>query len=100
MSPEQLINSQKADPLNDLYSTGATLYRLLTGKFPHDAESASAMLAAILNSEPIPLSSREASLPATLCDIVHRSLDRDPDRRFQSALEMREALVPFGRRPS
>jgi serine/threonine protein kinase len=99
MAPEQ-VRGEAVDPRTDLYGVGAVLYHALTGALPHTADSASAMLYAILQKEPIPLATVRPDLPAGLVSVVGRALAKDPAYRFQSAAEMRAALAPFVASPT
>ena len=98
MSPEQFIDSRHAKPPCDIYSTGATLYRLLTGHDPFVFAKGTCKFRAILEDEPVPLRKSFPQVPAALADIVHRALAKQPSDRFASAAEMRHQLLPFGRR--
>ncbi|MGD2113980.1 MAG: serine/threonine-protein kinase [Acidobacteriota bacterium] len=100
MSPEQLDAPDRVDRRADLYSTGVVLYELLAGRVPFDGETPSQIFRAHLTDEPPPpIRELRPDLAATLDPalerIVLRSLERDPERRFQSAGEMRDALAPF-----
>jgi serine/threonine-protein kinase len=99
MAPEQ-VRGEAVDSRTDLYGVGAVLYHALTGALPHTADSASAMLYAILQKEPIPLATVRPDLPAGLVSVVGRALAKDPAHRFQSAAEMRAALAPFVASPT
>ncbi len=98
MSPEQFIDSRHAKPPCDIYSTGATLYRLLTGHDPFVFAKGTCKFRAILEDEPIPIRKSFPQTPPALADIVHRALAKHPSDRFTSAAEMRHQLLPFGRR--
>ncbi len=98
MSPEQFIDSRHAKPPCDIYSTGATLYRLLAGHDPFVFAKGACKFRAILEDEPIPIQKSFPQVSAALAKIVHRALAKDPQQRFSSAAEMRHALLPFGRR--
>ncbi len=98
MSPEQFIDSRHAKPPCDIYSTGATLYRLLTGHDPFVFAKGACKFRAILEDEPIAIKKSFPQTPAALADIVHRALAKNPSDRFTSAAEMRHQLLPFGRR--
>jgi serine/threonine protein kinase len=87
MSPEQL-HGQEADPRSDLFSFGCVLYEMLTGKRAFEGQSAASVIAAILEREPAPL---EVAPP--LERVVGRSLVKDPDQRFQTARDLKVALV-------
>jgi serine/threonine protein kinase len=92
MSPEQ-VRGSKSDARSDIYSLGAVLYELVAGKKPFDGESAFAIMADHVGKAPEPLSEVDPSLPQALSAAVLRSLEKDPDKRFQSAEEFREALA-------
>lgn len=98
MSPEQFIDSRHAKPTCDIYSAGATLYRLLTGHDPFVFTKGKCKFRAILEDEPIPLRKSFPQVSESLAKIVHRALAKDPTDRFTSAAEMRHALLHFGRR--
>lgn len=100
MSPEQVLDSRSVGPACDIYSTGATLYQMLSGAPPFKAATFSAALSAVLNSAPVPIRELAPHVPTELAAVVHRALDREPAQRFASASEMREALQTFGRRKS
>ncbi len=97
IAPEQLLDCGSAQPAADLYSAGATLYRLLAGHAPYEFPKKRDPFAVILEDDFVPLSQRCPDLPNGLIDLVHRSLARKPEERFASAAEMRRLLVPFAR---
>ena len=86
MSPEQL-QSKPVDARSDLFSFGCVLYELLTGKRAFDGENPASVIAAVLEREPAPL---EISPP--LDRVVERCLAKDPDQRFQTAIDLKAAL--------
>jgi serine/threonine protein kinase/Tol biopolymer transport system component len=86
MSPEQL-QSKSVDARSDLFSFGCVLYELLTGKRAFEGENPASVIAAVLEREPAPL---EISPP--LDRVVERCLAKDPDRRFQTAIDLKAAL--------
>jgi serine/threonine protein kinase len=97
MAPEQSVDARLATPGSDIYSTGATLYRFLTGHPPHHFPRGKDPILVILEDEPIGVRDRCPDLPAGLADVVHRAIAREPSDRFAGAAEMRQALLPFAR---
>ena len=92
MSPEQVRSAKHIDYRADLFSVGVILYEAIAGRRPFEGPSASAVIAAIVADEPLPLADLRPDLPKPLIDVVARALSRLPDDRFQSASEMRDAL--------
>jgi serine/threonine-protein kinase len=94
MPPEQVLNCRGVDHRADIFALGATLYHLLTGCFCYEfnPKQKDPMLT-LIEDEIIPIEQRGASLPAGLAEVVHRSLRREPDQRYQSAQEMEQALA-------
>ncbi len=97
MSPEQARSPRDVDHRADLYSVGAILYELLTGRTPYTAESGeyTEILFKIFTTEPEPLRSLRPEIDEGLAALVHHALSRDPNHRFSSASEMAEALSMF-----
>jgi len=93
MSPEQ-IQGKPADSRSDLYSLGVSMYHLLSGSPPFDAEDPLALAVMHLHETPAPLDqSRGADdLPEWLISVVSRLISKLPDDRFQSPRELLQAL--------
>ena len=92
MSPEQ-VRGEPIDSRSDLFSFGALLHEMLTGRRPFDAEDKVSTLSAILHREPAPLStSGPEPIPRELERIVLRCLRKDRERRFQTASDLKLAL--------
>ena len=88
MAPEQ-IRGQKADARTDIYSAGIVLYEMVTGKRPFADTSGPQLIGAILETPPAPPSTRNRAVSPALELIVLKAMDKDPERRYQSAQELR-----------
>jgi Tol biopolymer transport system component len=91
MSPEQ-AQGKKVDARCDIFSFGAVLYEVITGRRAFRGDSQLDTLSAILRDEPKPVSQFVPDLPRELDRIVKRCLRKDPARRFQSMTEIKLAL--------
>lgn len=96
-SPEQ-VRGRELDHRSDLYSVGATLYALLSGRPPFEARNSGEVLARILSEEPLPLARHGVAVPRGLRRIVLRLLRKDPRARFQSYAALRSALLSYSSR--
>jgi serine/threonine protein kinase/Tol biopolymer transport system component len=91
MSPEQ-AEGKLVDHRSDIFSFGALLHEMLTGRRAFQGESAASTLAAILTAEPPPLSGELRGAPPELVRIVSRCLRKLPEKRWQSLADVRIAL--------
>jgi serine/threonine protein kinase len=91
MSPEHLVG-RRVDARSDIFSAGAVLYEMATGRRAFPGENKLAMAAAVLATEPIAPSAIAFSLPRDLERAILHCLEKDPNRRFQSATELKSAL--------
>jgi hypothetical protein len=95
LSPEQ-ARGLKVDTRSDLYSVGALLYRMLSGRLPFVADSATGMIFQHAFEQPTPLAELAPEIPRGLSNIVMRLLEKAPSNRYQSAEEVMAALEAFG----
>ena len=91
MSPEQL-EAKRIDARSDILSFGIVLFEMLTGQRAFDGESPVDIMSAILRDQPTWPQDHTAELPAELERIVNRCLRKDPDRRYQSVRDVKNAL--------
>jgi serine/threonine-protein kinase len=96
ISPEQARGSRSHDHRVDLYAVGVMLYECLTGRLPFDGHNYHALLQAILAGAPRPLRELVPQVPSGLVAVVEKAMARSPAERYHAAVEMRDALLPFG----
>ncbi len=95
MSPEQ-VRGGTVDGRSDLYSFGVTLYEMLTGRKPFQADTSYTILEAQVNQPPTPPIEVNPEIPPALNAIVLRAMAKSPKERFQTADEFRNALKAVG----
>jgi len=91
MSPEQL-HGEPPDPRTDLFSVGVIFFEMATGKRPFRGKSSADLVSAILRDSPPSVSEVKVDIPRHLGRIVRRCLEKEPDRRYQSAKDLRNDL--------
>jgi len=92
MSPEQALGD-KVDGRSDLFSTGAVLYELLTAHKPFEADTTPSVLFQVVHKQPPPVRRWAPNMPGGVVAVVNRALEKDLERRFASAGDMRAALA-------
>ncbi len=97
MAPEQ-ARGDKLDFRCDLFSLGAVLYHMLSGRRPFSGKTLAMVLAAVMQQEPPPLDQLVPGLPPELARLVHRLLAKYPNQRPQSAAEVYRELVALEKR--
>jgi eukaryotic-like serine/threonine-protein kinase len=91
MAPEQL-EGQEADARADIFSFGATLYEMLSGKKAFEGASQAGLIAAVLKAEPIPLLSLQPTTPPVLAHLIHGCMAKNRSDRWQTAHDVAKQL--------
>lgn len=91
MAPEQ-VRGEATDARTDLFALGIVMYELATGHRPFTGATSADVTSAVLRDTPTPLERVRSDLPREVASIVDRCLAKDPGRRFQTALELKESL--------
>ncbi len=91
MSPEQL-EGKEADFRSDIFSFGAILYEMATGKRPFDGKSQASLIAAVLKENPRPIAEFQSMSPPMLDRVIRQCMEKDPEHRWQSAGDLKKAL--------
>jgi eukaryotic-like serine/threonine-protein kinase len=99
MSPEQVMR-RRVDHRADIFSFGVILYELACGRRPFGGTSQGELAAAILHDTPAAMTDVRADLPDDLGRLIAHCLEKDPQRRVQTAREVLVALRDLARRPS
>lgn len=92
ISPEQIEGLTDIDARTDIYSLGITLYQLVTGRVPFEADSEYSLMRKHLQEMPVPPVQVMPDVPQGLNDIILTAIEKDRNRRFQSAAAMGAAL--------
>ena len=93
MSPEQARGLRDVDSRTDVYSMGVILYEMLSGRLPYESENIGDLIVMITTQPPTPIIKYKADLSPELVGIIERALHKDRNQRFQTAREMRWALI-------
>ena len=96
LAPE-LLQGQRADHRSDIFSLGVTLYEMISGRQPFFGRSSAEVVASILKDNPKPLRDIRPEIPRQLERLILRCLEKNPERRQQSALELRDDLKSLER---
>ena len=99
ISPEQ-AKGERTDARTDIYSVGVMLYEMLSGRLPFDGDGAVSIAIMQISEKPKPLAEIAPNTPAGLRQITEKAMEKDPDKRYQSAQEMLDAAAnrPSARR--
>jgi hypothetical protein len=88
MPPEQIDNALEADHRSDIYSLGATLYHMLTGRKPFTAKTNMDFFMKIMSDPPPPIENVRHDVPAVVAQMVYRCMKKKPAERYQTAGEI------------
>lgn len=91
-APEALIDFAKMDPRSDIYALSALIYFALTGCTPYENLTSEALITAILEQEPPPLTTLKSGLPMAVTSIVEKAMAKEVEQRYSTAQEMLAAL--------
>ena len=91
MAPEQ-VEGREADARTDIFAFGAILYEMATGRRAFEGETKASLIAAILKEQPPPIAEAQPLTPPALQHVVDKCLEKDPDARWQSALDVASEL--------
>src|SRR6266542_1218109 len=91
MSPEQ-AEGRVIDPRSDIFSLGVLLHEMATGHRPFKGDTNVSIISSILKDTPAPVTDLNPGLPADLARIIRRCLAKDPARRYQTAVDLRNEL--------
>jgi len=93
LPPEQVKGAATVDGRADLYALGVVLYEMLTGRVPFSADAPFAVLLQHLQSPPTPPHFFSPAISSAMSRLVLKALEKDPGQRFQTGLEMADALT-------
>jgi eukaryotic-like serine/threonine-protein kinase len=91
MSPEQ-AEGKAVDSRSDIFSTGVLLYEMATGERPFKGDTGLSVISAILKDTPPSVTDVRPDVPKDIARVVKRCLAKDPQRRFQSTIDLRNGL--------
>jgi eukaryotic-like serine/threonine-protein kinase len=94
-SPEQLMSPKHVDVRTDIWSMGATLFKMITGECPFTGEDLPNMVASILAKPPHSLSELKPDIDPQLSAVIERCLEKNPEARYSDVSELASALEPF-----
>ncbi len=95
IAPEQALG-KRVDTRSDIYSLGATLYRLVSGQTPHDGSSVQEIVLKQINTTPTDICELRSDCPKDLRDLISVMMAKEPEERFENATDLLSALKLLG----
>lgn len=95
LSPEQADTGQSLNHQADLYSLGVVFYELLSGRRPFEGDDPYQLIYKISHEEPPPISSYIPEISPEIAQVLRKALNKDREKRFQSAREFADVLLPI-----
>jgi serine/threonine-protein kinase len=95
MSPEQITSAWAVDHRTDIWALGVLLYEAIAGRAPFRDELIPELWRKIRQEAPEPLQELRPDCPLALAEVVHKCLEKDPNRRFADLSELARDLAPF-----
>ncbi len=92
MSPEQ-AEAKTVDHRSDIFSLGVVLYEMATGRRPFAGDTSISVISSILRDDPTPVGEMRQAFPRHAGRIIRRCLQKDPARRYQSAMDLKNDLL-------
>lgn len=100
ISPEQLQDAKSVDQRTDIFSLGAMMYEMYTNQLPFDGGNVGATILKIVSENPKPPSQINSEISPEIEEVIMKALEKDPNKRYQSVVELSEALktIKFGKK--